>query len=42
MGPLEMFGWNVLGFLPTLGALVFVSRNPETIKRSRIQLGVGE
>jgi hypothetical protein len=36
---LEMFGWVVLGFLPTYGVLEMASRKLVTKKRSRMVMG---
>ena len=36
---LEMFGWVVLGFVPTLGVLEMASRKLGTTMRSRMFMG---
>ena len=36
---LEMFGWVVLGFVPTLGVLEMASRRLGTRMRSRMVMG---
>jgi len=36
---LEMFGWVMLGFVPTLGVLEMASKRLETKMRSRLVMG---
>jgi hypothetical protein len=36
---LEMFGWVMLGFVPTLGMLEMASRRLGTTMRSRMVMG---